>query len=171
MLPNRARVSAWLVVALTSVVALCSIFVTTCGFSSEFRFGNLIYAVSLVRDQVTVRASLSARILTRLEEREQLEPDPWLRDDLRIAWHTVALAAKGEPTPHVIATCSYLGLHPDNVFQAITERRKSKLGSYYERLYDEHGNWRGGDLEVPPKKPAQSASVYKTRRQTGAAAA
>ena len=73
------------------------------------------------------------------------EPDPWYQDDYRIAWITVLNAARGDTIPHISATYTVLGLHPDRVWPAIVERRKALLGSYYR-------SWWG----LPPKKSPHS---------------
>jgi len=88
------------------------------------------------------------RILARLADAERREVDPWVRDDLRIAWITVLNAARGDTIPHIAATYTVLGLHPDRVWSAIVERRKALLGSCYE-------TWWGS---LPPKKPVQSVA-------------
>jgi hypothetical protein len=92
-------------------------------------------------------ASLVERVLAELERAEAREVNPHFRDDIRIAWITVLRAARGEPSPHVSATYTVLGLHPDRAWFAIVERRKALLGSLYEE-------WFG--VELPPKKPSQS---------------
>ncbi len=91
--------------------------------------------------------SLSARVLARLISAEAEEPDPWLRDDLKIARLTVASAARGEAvlcSPHVLASYAVLGLHPEKVWPAIQARR----------------NALGPLSEAPPKKPAQSVKLW-----------
>jgi hypothetical protein len=115
---------------------------------------------------------LSRRILSRLIDAEAKEPDPWLRDDLRIARLTVAHAARGDAAslpPHVLASWEVLGLHPEKVWPAIVARRKAQLGEFYSKLYDERDLLRKDDgvlLEqfwsVPPvpKKPAQTVKLW-----------
>lgn len=71
---------------------------------------------------------LAERVLLRLEQAERKESDPWLQDDLRIAWITVLEASRGNSQPHVDATYHVLGIHPDKVWQAILERRAALLG-------------------------------------------
>jgi len=90
---------------------------------------------------------IPARILSRLEAAEAREVDPHFRDDIRIAWITVLRASRGEPSPHVSATYTVLGLHPDRVWPAIIERRRALLGWRYEAFVG---------VELPPKKPSQS---------------
>jgi len=72
---------------------------------------------------------LSERVLVRLETAERKESDPWLRDDIRIAWITVLYASRGNPQPHIDATYQVLGIHPDKVWPAICARRAALLGS------------------------------------------
>src|SRR6266568_2267 len=91
--------------------------------------------------------SLSARVLARLISAEAEEPDPWLRDVLKIARLTLASAARGEAvlcSPHVLASYAVLGLHPEKVWPAIQARR----------------NALGPLSEAPPKKPAQSVKLW-----------
>lgn len=71
---------------------------------------------------------LSDRAVVRLVEAESREPEPWHRDDYRIARITVALARDGSPIPHVEATYRVLGLHPDKVWPSILARRRALLG-------------------------------------------
>lgn len=72
---------------------------------------------------------LTERVLVRLETAETKELDPWMRDDIRIAWITTLYASQGNPQPHVDATYRVLGLHPDKVWPAILARRDALLGS------------------------------------------
>jgi hypothetical protein len=67
-------------------------------------------------------------ILGYLASAEMREEDVWLRDDIRIAWITVLNAAQGSPIPHIEATYTVLGLHPDKVYPAILARREALLG-------------------------------------------
>jgi hypothetical protein len=71
---------------------------------------------------------LTNRVLVRLETAEAKELDPWMRDDIRIAWITTLYASQGNPQPHVDATYRVLGLHPDKVWPAILARREALLG-------------------------------------------
>lgn len=111
---------------------------------------------------------LSRRILARLAAALSQEPDPWLRDDLKIARLMVLYAANGEAVscaPQVMASYEVLGLHPEKVWPAIVARRKAKLGSEYSRSYDANGNWIVADwtrqlVALPPKKPAQSVKLW-----------
>lgn len=104
---------------------------------------------------------LAERVLVRLEQAEKKEIDPWLRDDLRIAWITTTWAQSGVPKwflrgplpPHVAATYQVLDCHPDEVWPRIVARRKAKLGNEYSAWCDENGNLR------PAKKPARSETV------------
>lgn len=68
------------------------------------------------------------RILSRLSEAQAEEPDPWLRDDLKIACLIVAHAARGDAvlcTPDVLASYEVLGLHPKKVWPAIQARHEA----------------------------------------------
>ena len=95
-----------------------------------------------------MRASnLVAGILRALETAEKNERNPHLCDDYRISWITVVYAHRELPDPHVAATYQVLGLHPAKVWTAIIERRKAKLGKFYDAFFGEN---------LPPKKPVQS---------------
>ena len=72
--------------------------------------------------------TLAERVLARLEQSEAKESDPWLRDDIRIAWIATLYAAQGNPQPLIDATYRVLGLHPDKVWPAIVARRAALLG-------------------------------------------
>lgn len=98
------------------------------------------------------------RILARLFYAETHEVNPHFQDDYRIAAITVLRAARGESIPHVSATYTVLGLHPDKVWPAIVARRRALLGAEYE-------SWWG--VSLPPKKPAQSVCVAEgSKKQT-----
>lgn len=103
-------------------------------------------------------SSIVRRIIARLLDAESREPDPHFRDDYRIARLTVAFAARGRPEPHVLATYSVLGLHPNKIWPSIVARRKAQLGDSYAHFYDEHGQLKRDDFGplLPPKKPPQS---------------
>jgi hypothetical protein len=92
-------------------------------------------------------ASLVEKILARLECAELHEVNPHFQTDIRIAWITILRASRGDPVPHVSATYTVLGLHPDRVWPAIIERRKTLVGLRYEEFFG---------VELPPKKPSQS---------------
>lgn len=74
---------------------------------------------------------LAERVLVYLGVAERKESDPWLRDDIRIAWITTLYASRGNPQPHVDATYRVLGIHPDKVWPAILARREALLGRQY----------------------------------------
>jgi hypothetical protein len=93
-------------------------------------------------------------VLARLEAAELHEVNPHYRDDYRIAWITVRFASRNYAEPHVAATYAVLGLHPDQVWNAIREERKTKLGRLYEEFFGE---------SLPPKKPAQAADEWRER--------
>lgn len=98
--------------------------------------------------------SWSCRILARLEEAKASEPNPHYQDDHRIAWITVLRAGRGETIPHISASYTVLGLHPEMVWASILARRKALLGPWYERW-----GW-----ALPPKKPAQSERLPRIAR-------
>lgn len=162
MLPNPSRIKEFI------VLAFCSVFVTAAGFSSELPRRGLCCPISVVavhREHVyTPASSLTERILARLAERELEEADPWLRDDLRIAWITVLNASRGEDHPHFWATYTVLRMHPDQVWPAIVAQRRAALGAHYEEFF-------GAEelAGVPAKKPAQSVTGKKEIRRMKAA--
>jgi len=96
------------------------------------------------------------RILLRLEASEKKEIDPWLRDDIRIAWITTRWSQHGIPdwslhgyaTPYVAATWQVLHCHPDQVFSGIIARRKMMLGAEYADFFSD---------ATSPKKPCARA--------------
>ena len=145
-------------------VVPCSVIVTAFGFPSRSKFTEVCWPVSLRPQSVSVSApvSFADRVLARLEQRERKEIDPWVRDDIRIAWITVLYAARGESQPHVAASYQVLGLHPDKVWPAIVARRKTQLGRYYEEFFGE---------ELPPKKPAAREAIARIRLAAKSAAA
>jgi len=72
--------------------------------------------------------TLAERVLARLEQSENREPNPWLRDDIRIAWIATLYASQGNSQPFIDASYRVLGLHPDKVWPAICARRAALLG-------------------------------------------
>jgi hypothetical protein len=94
-----------------------------------------------------LHVTLAERVLRRLEAAEKKEPDPWLRDDIRIAWITILYASRGNQQPFVDATYQVLGLHPEKVWPAILARRAALLGAD-ELMRD--------ISQAPPKKPCTS---------------
>lgn len=106
---------------------------------------------------------LSERILARLEASEQKESDPWLRDDIRIAWITTLYASQGNPQAHVDATYRVLGLHPDKVWPAICARRAALLGRQEYPTRRASAEVPAAAVQRSPKKP--SASERRTRQR------
>lgn len=97
-------------------------------------------------------------ILQYLSRAEWAEIDPWLRDDLRVAWLTVLLADRGERQPFVLASYRVLGIHPDKLQAAIDARRRSQLGRLYDQVM----------LDLPAKKPTRSEKrTPATKRKRG----
>lgn len=91
-----------------------------------------------------------ARILSKLERAEAAEPNPHYQTDYRIAWITVLRASHGIPEPHVSASYTVLGLHPEKVWSSLAARRHAQLGALYEEFFG---------YELPPKKPVQSVDL------------
>src|SRR5215472_7284155 len=99
---------------------------------------------------------MATRIIARLAEAEECEPDPHYRDDLAIARLTVAYAASGEAvlcSPHVLASYAVLGIHPEKVWSAIQARRDA-LG---------RSLWEVSDAPSVPKKSAQSVPLWSEK--------
>ena len=107
--------------------------------------------------------SLARRILFRLERAEQGEPNVHFRDDYRISWITVLRAARGESRPHLSATITVLGCHPDQVWPHIVTERRVKLGPLYESFY--------GEGVLAPKKPPASVRCIPQNPQRAERAA
>ena len=139
----------------------CSEFVTDGCVLSFLRRQNLEFTVArqLGPDANTLILELlwllvsgnqkTESILAFLAQQEDLEPNAWFRDDIRIAWITTLWAAPGYAHPHVDACYAVLGLHPDKVYPAILARRAGLLGPH-------------PDISIP-KKPPQS--VPRKRRE------
>ena len=112
-------------------------------------------------DRLARSPRLYERVLARLEATELLELNPHYRDDYRISWICVLNAARGVAAPHVLASYSVLGLHPDSVWPAIIARRNAQLGSLcYEHFFG---------ATAPPKKPTQSVRTVESPTRDRAA--
>jgi hypothetical protein len=97
-------------------------------------------------------------VIARLAQAEACESNAHYRDDIRIARLIVHYAATGEAklcSPHELASYMVLGLHPDNVWPKILERRRALLGSNWEKF------WR----QLPPKKPPVSAVLGRSQQK------
>jgi len=72
-------------------------------------------------------------------------------------------ASRGSTQPHVEATYTVLGVHPERVWDAIVARRKAMLGADYDKFF----------AEGSPKKPVQSVRSlrWKEERKRGRDAA
>jgi hypothetical protein len=98
-----------------------------------------VTVVSLLRDGISefllqdlltlymARLDKSEHVLAYLASVEDAEMNPWVKDDLRIAWLTVLYAARGYEIPHIWASYMVLGLHPDKVWPAMMTRREALL--------------------------------------------
>jgi hypothetical protein len=137
-------------------------------------YGPLLESQALPQKSRSMPASVMyRRILARLEEAEVSELNPHFRDDYRIAWITVLEAWRGSPSPHVVATYTVLGRHPDRVWDWITAWRKAKLGKNYSAWYDENGNLRPElpiSTAISPRKPVQSERRLSPRPDEESAA-
>lgn len=147
--PLIVRLCLWLL-----VFAVFPLSVTTAALSFQVEvLGRTLRApcVACSREPFVLKTeSLSARVLRRLEVSEKKEVDPWLRDDIRIAWITVLYAARGNPEPHVDATRRVLGVHPSEVWPRIEARRRAQLGALYGVVWGEASS---------PRKPMQSVKL------------
>lgn len=110
--------------------------------------------------------SLAERVLHYLGRAEFRETDPWLRDDIRIAWLTVLFASRGDTEPFARAHCQLLGVHPDQLQTAMEARRRAQLGPFYVSR-DQWGDIPDQPIPSSPKKPVQSERDpnYKLRRK------
>ena len=110
---------------------------------------NLAAACSLEEPgHLSIRRS--EHVLAYLELCEKEEIDPWLRDDIRIAWITVLYAASGNQQAHVDASYRVLGCHPSDVWARIVARRQAKLGGEYGKFFGAVSS---------PRKPAASVPL------------
>jgi hypothetical protein len=126
--------------------------VTTAALSFQLEvLGGTTVVAHPVRSATLDRAE---RVLVYLEQTERKEIDPWLRDDIRIAWITTLYASRGNSQPHIDATYRVLGCHPDQVWERILERRKAQCGSLYAQV------WGGASS---PKKPVQSEKSVRLK--------
>lgn len=104
------------------------------------------------------------RVLLQLEKAEKTEIDPWLRDDIRIAWITTHWSQHGIPswslhgyaTPHVAATFQVLHCHPDQVWPHIVAAREAKLGKLYSQVWG---------VSSSPRKPVRSVGLAELERR------
>lgn len=106
------------------------------------------------------------RVLLQLEASEKKEIDPWLRDDIRIAWITTHWSQHGIPswslhgyaTPYVAATWQVLHCAPDEVWPRIVQQREAKLGALYGKVWGTASS---------PRKPVRSVGLaeYERRRK------
>ena len=123
-----------------------------------------------------VEVNLAERVLVRLEEAEKKEIDPWLRDDIRIAWITTRWSQTGVPEwawhrdspPYVAATYQVLNCLPDEVWPRIVATRKAQLGSLYSALYDENASLaRRGFLSAGAARE-ETCGIGEAARKVGA---
>ena len=127
-----------------------------------------ITLAALPPQERTVGVERTARILLHLERAEKKEIDPWLRDDIRIAWITTRWSQHGIPswslhgyaTPYVAATWQVLNCHPDQVWPNILAAREAKLGPLHDQF------WGTGSS---PRKPVRSVSLSEEAARKKAA--
>jgi hypothetical protein len=161
--PFLVRVGLWLALLLA-----CPLPPSTAALSFRIEvLGDTTFAAALPpesepgnlqSEERRAPAQVTEAVLQYLESAEQQEHDAWLRDDIRIAWITTLRASRGEPFPHVSATYTVLGVHPDQVWPRIEARRRAMLGADYDKFF-------GGNSS--PRKPVQSVKLAQAevRRQ------
>jgi hypothetical protein len=118
--------------------------------------------------QERLGVELTERVLLHLEQAEKKEIDPWLRDDIRIAWITTRWAQHGVPEwswrrdspPYVAATYQVLNCDPDEVWPRILQQREVKLGALHEKVWG---------VASSPRKPVQSVKLGRSARENRAA--
>jgi len=113
--------------------------------------------LSLEIPQATHRRCQDCRtvehVLLYLAAAEAKESDPWLQDDIRVAYKTCVNAQAGMSDPWIQAFCSYFGKHPKKAIPLWAERaakREALLGP--------------GLTEISPKKPNQSVRLPQKRK-------
>jgi len=158
------RFVLWLV---TLVVCPIPVNLYVRSFQVEVLQRITLAALPQERALVETERERTERVLAYLETAGKKEIEPWLRDDLRIAWITAKWSQHGVPDwswhryspPHSAATYQVLNCLPDEVWPRILAKRKEMLGGEYSRFYDGNDLWRGGDaagdvelLTLPPKK-------------------
>ena len=129
-----------------------------------------ITLAALPQERASEQDGVSATegVLLYLEKAEKNEIDPWLRDDIRIAWITALWAQRGVPswslhayaTPYVAATWQVLHCHPDEVWPRIVAQRREKLGHLHDKVWG---------VASSPRKPVQSVKLGESRRRGQAA--
>ena len=120
-------------------------------------------------EPVAVRStpcSMSERIISRLLIMEAQEQDPWLRDDYREAYLTVAYASEGSPIPFIEASYKLFSTHPERVWRKIVALRKAKLGREYSRMFDDSGNLKKQWLDIPDYDPTSELAPRSRSAQS-----
>ena len=167
--PLLIRILLWLLVF---AVFPLSVTATTLSFRIEV-LGRIPYAA--LPPGSTASVELSERVLARLEKAERQESDPWLRDDIRIAWISVLEASRGNPQPHVDDTYRVLGIHPDKVWPAILARREALLGKNFGLIgadgppTSQTASNQVGELSPINTPPKKSSKSVRTLAQKGVA--
>ena len=165
--PLLVRCILWL---LLFAVFPLSVTAATLSFQTEV-LGCTPYPIALPPGS-SESLPLAEHVLAYLEVCEKKEADPWLRDDIRIAWVTVLYASRGNSQPHVDATYQVLGLHPDKVWPAILARREALLGphgmSELSRPVASSASLDPVGLAQSPKKPCASERRIRARKEAAA---
>jgi hypothetical protein len=146
-------------------LAVCPIPVTIWPRSFEVEVLERITVSALPQERPL---EVTERVLLHLENAEKKETDPWLRDDIRIAWITARWSQHGIPdwslhgyaSPYVAATWQVLNCHPDQVWPRILAQREAKLGKLHSQVWG---------VASSPRKPVQSVKLGEGRRRGQAA--
>jgi hypothetical protein len=156
--PFLVRILLWLVIFIA-----CPLSVTAAQLSFRLEvIGCTTYAALPAERCMT----LAERTLARLEKAEAKEPDPWLRDDIRIAWITILEASRGNSQPHIDATYRVLGKHPDQVWPAILANREALLGRNFGLIgADAPPTFQRANNLVDELSPNKSTDIPQTKKQ------
>lgn len=160
--PLTLRLVLWLALFVLESLLLCPVSGTVAALSFKLEVlgrttvgtawgGNARTATSLGRTD---------RTLLYLEKAEAKEIDPWLRDDIRIAWITTLYASRGDLQAHTDATYRVLGCHPHQVWPRLEARRRAALGASYDKFF-------GGVSSR--KKPVRAVTLAECEQRNRAA--
>ena len=152
--PLLVRVLLWF-----AVFCVCPLSGTSALLSFNLEVLGRTTFVAALPPESEPRVGRTENVMEYLEKAELKESDPWLRDDIRIAWITAKWAQYGIPewawvqdSPHAAATFQVLNCRPDEVWPRLVAQRKQKLGARYEEFW--------GEKPLPsPRKPVKSVKV------------
>jgi hypothetical protein len=158
--PLLVRFTLW---CLCFLVAPLPLALSVLTFQAEVLCATTVGAPHIAESATVDPQELTARILSRLEQSETRETDPWLQGDYRQAWISVSTFSRGKfPTfSDAFVAASYLmyGVHPDQVWPRIVARRRAMLGASYGDFFPQ-------DLPgvESPKKPCTSVRLRDGKR-------